>query len=87
MLEPTKKHIPQPRTKEKPQRDNRRGTVTIKSNFIPAGVQPTNWKMIIPKKFSNCCKGSRPDIRLLSLEILQRDWESTGNLTLKDSEI
>ena len=43
--------------------------------------------MIIPKKFSHSCKGSRPHIRLPSLGIWQRDWESPGKLTLKYSRI
>ena len=36
-LELTKKDIPHPKTKEKPQWDGRRGTITIKSNLITAG--------------------------------------------------
>ena len=36
-LELTKKNTPPPKTKEKPQRDGRRGTITVKSNPITAG--------------------------------------------------
>ena len=36
-LELTREHIPHPKTKEKPQWDGRRGTITIKSNPITAG--------------------------------------------------
>ena len=43
--------------------------------------------MIIPKKFSHSCKGSRPHIRLPNLGIWQRDWKSPGKLTLKYSRI
>ena len=37
MLEPTKKDTPCPKTKKKPQQDDRRGTITVKSNSISAG--------------------------------------------------
>ena len=36
MLEPTKKYIPCPETKENLQEDGRRGTITMKSNPLPA---------------------------------------------------
>ena len=39
---------------------------------------------MIPKNLSHCYKGSEPHVRLLSLGIQQRDWESPGNLTLKE---
>ena len=41
------------------------------------------WSIITPKEFLNCCKGSRPHIRLPNLGIQQRDWVSPGNLALK----
>ena len=47
----------------------------IKSNPIPTGGQPTNWRTIILKKLSHCCEGSKPHIRLPA-------WDSskgTGN--------
>ena len=59
------------------------GTVMIKSNPILISGWPTNRRTVIPKKFSHCCEGSRPHIRLPSLGIWPRDWESLGNLTLK----
>ena len=37
MMELTKKDTLHPKTKEKPQRDGRRGSITIKSNPITAG--------------------------------------------------
>ena len=77
MLGTTKKYTPNPKTKQKPQQDGRRGTIMIKSNPIClSGGWPTNWRTIIPKNFSHCCEGSDPHIRLSSL------WGSskgTGN--------
>ena len=43
----------------------------------------TNWRRRIPKKFSHCCKGSKPHVRLPSLGIRQRAWECPGNFTGK----
>ena len=56
----------------------------IKSNPIPE-----KWvtHKIISKKFSHCCEGSESHVRLPSLRIRQRDWESPENLTLKASRI
>ena len=31
-----------------------------KRHIEPLSRQPTNWRTIIPKKFSHCCKSSRP---------------------------
>lgn len=59
----------------------------IKSNLIPLGGQPTNWRTGVPKKFSLCCAGSDPHVGLPSLGIQQKDWEPAGNLTLKGSRI
>ena len=59
----------------------------IKSNPILTRGQPTNWRTIIPKKFSHCCEDSEPHIRLSSLRIQERDWDSPRNLTLKASRI
>ena len=42
---------------------------------------------MIPKKFLQCCEASRPFIRLPNLEIQQKDWESLGHLTFKDSNL
>ena len=86
-LEPTKKKKRSPKTKEKSQWDGRRGAIMIKSNLIPLGGQTTNWKTVVPKKFSLCRAGSEPHVRLPSLGIQQRDWEHAGNLTLKGSRI
>ena len=38
---------------------------------------------MIPKKFSHCCEDSEPHIRLPSLRIQERYWESPGNLTMR----
>ena len=59
------------------------GTIMMKSNPILISGWPTNRRTVIPKKLSHCCEGSRPHIRLSSLGIQPRDWESLGNLTLK----
>ena len=64
-LEPTKNRCP--KTKEKSQLDGRRSVIMIKSNLIALGGQPTNWKPVVPKKFSLCCEGSEPHVRLPSL--------------------
>ncbi|XDA90983.1 hypothetical protein R6Z07F_020594 [Ovis aries] len=53
----------------------------------PLGGGPTNWRMIIPKMLSYCYEGSEPHVRLPSLGIQQRDWESPGNIALKASKI
>ena len=45
--------------------------------------QPTNWRTIIPKKFSHCYKSFRAHNRFPNLWIWQRDWEPPGNLTMK----
>ena len=86
MLEPTKKIPHHLKTKKRLQQDGRRSAVMIKSNPIPAEWQ-TNWRTIIPKKFSYCCEGSELHVRLLSLGIWQRDWKSSGNLNLNASWI
>ena len=53
---------------------------------------PTEWvthklKNSNTKKFSHSCEGSEPLVKLPSLRIWQRDWGSSGNLTLKASGI
>ena len=56
----------------------------LQENFT--SVVP-NWRTIITNKFTYCCKHSWPHIRFPNLGISQRDLESQGNLTLKDSGI
>ena len=64
-LELTKKDTPHPKTKEKPQWDDRRGAITIKSNLITAGwvthklensytteVHPLEWRFWAPRQAS-----------------------------------
>ena len=66
-LELTKKDTPHPKTKEKPQWDNRRGAIRVKSNPITAGwvthrlentytteVYPMEWRSWAP------CQASQP---------------------------
>ena len=74
-------------SKDKPQQDGRRDTITIKSILYPPGGWPTDWRTITTKEFFHCCEGAEPHIRLPSLGIWQRDWEFPGNLTLKASGI
>ena len=72
MQDPNKIRYPSPKTNKKPQWDGRRATITIKSNPTPA-----RW---VTYKLN-----SEPHVRLPSLGIWQRDWESPGNLTLKSA--
>ena len=78
---PPKKDIPSPKTKEEEgaPRSGRRGTITINSHLIPAGLVT-----IIPKKFFCCCGGSWYYIRLGNWH---RDGESPVNLNSKASGI
>ena len=52
------------------------GGVQLQSNKIPypLGGWPTDWRIVISKKFSHYCEGSEPHVRLSSLGIQQRDW-------------
>ena len=86
MLEHTKKDTLHPKTKEKPQWDGRRGTITIKSNPITAGWL-TNWRTIIPQKSTHWSEDSEPHVRLPNLGVWQREEEFLENQTLKASDI
>ena len=86
-LEHTKKGTPHPKTKEKPQRDGRRGAITIKSNPIPLGGWLTNWRTIIPQKSTHWSEGSEPHVRLPNLGVWQWEEEFPENQTLKASRI
>ena len=57
------------------------------SPTIEPSRQPINWKTIVPKKFSYCCKSSRVNNKFPNLEIQQRNWKPPGNLILKTSGI
>ena len=57
--------------------------IAISLTIEPQGGQSLNWRTIISKKFSYCCKSSTHK----NLGFGQRDWESSGNLTLKISGI
>ena len=39
------------------------------------GYDAMNWRTIIPKKFSHCCKSSRVHNRFPNLGVWQKDWE------------
>ena len=86
-LELTKKDTPHPKTKEKPQRDGRRGAITIKSNPMTAGGWLTNWRTLILQKSTHWSEGSEPHIRLPNLGVWQREEEFLENQTLKASGI
>ena len=86
-LELTKKDIPHPKTKEKPQWDGRRGSITKKSNSVTAGGWPTNWRTLTPQKSTHWSEGSEPHVRLLNLGVRQREEEFLENQTLKPSRI
>ena len=82
-LEPTNKDISSPRTKEKLQGDCRRGTITGKSNSIPARFVSHRLESNKTKEVLTLLEGSRHHIRLPNLGVQKRDWESPGNLTLR----
>ena len=63
------------------------GEVTVSATIKLSSRQPTNWIIIIPKKFSHYCKSSRTHKQISQPGILQRDWEPPGNLTWKASGI
>ena len=67
MLELTKKDIPCPETKKKPQLDGMRGTIMIKTNPIPSGwvthkLENNNTKEVLPLlwRFGTPCQASQP---------------------------
>ena len=45
----------------------------VRPTIEPLSRQPINWKTILPKKFSHCCKSSRVNNRFPNLEIQQRN--------------
>ena len=57
----------------------------VSSTIEPPSRKPTNWRTIIPKKFSHCCESSRVHSRFPNLGIRKKNWEPLGNLTLKAS--
>ena len=61
-LEPTKKKktTSNPRTKEKPHQNGRRGTIIINQILHPLGGQLTNRRRVIPEKFWHCREVSNP---------------------------
>ena len=86
-LELTKKDIPHPKTKEKPQWDGKGGEITVKSNPITAGwvthrlentytteVHPLEWRIWAPRRLPN-------------LGVWQWEEEYLENQTLKASGI
>ena len=85
-LEPTKKtpHIQRQRSFNKMV-----GGAQSWSNQIPypRGGWPSDWRTIIPKKFSHYCESSELHVRLSNLGIWQRDWVSPENLALSMSGV
>ena len=49
----------------------------------PLSRQPTDWRILIPKKFSHCYKNSRAHNRFPNLGIQPKDWEPPGKQTLQ----
>ena len=64
-----------------------RATRHLSPTIQPPRRQSTDWRTIIPKQFSYCCKSSRTHNRFPNLGIQQSDWEPPGNLTLKTNKI
>ena len=56
-------------------------------NLLALSRRPTNWRTIIPQKFSHCYKSSRTHNGFPNQGIQQRDWEAPRNLTLEASGI
>ena len=86
-LELTKKDTPHPKTKEKPQWDGRRGTLTIKSNCITAGWVTHKVENNYTTEVHHWREGSEPHVRLPNLGVRQQEEEFPENQTLKASEI
>ena len=86
-LEFTRKDIPHPKIKEKPQWDGRRGAITIKSNPITTGWVTNKLRTIIPQKSTLWSEGSEPHVRLPNLGVQQQEEEFPENETLKASGI
>ena len=49
--------------------------IAFSTTIEPPSRQPTNWRTIISKKFSHCCKSSRAHNRFPNLGITQKDSE------------
>ena len=47
------------------------GAITIRSNPIPAGWRPTDWRLIIPQRPSHRSESPEPHIRLPGLRVQQ----------------
>ena len=52
--------------------------VIISPTIESPSRQPTNWRTIIPKKFSHCSKSSKAHNRFPKLGIQPKGWEPTG---------
>ena len=61
--------------------------VAFNSTIELPSRRPTNWRTVIQRKFSHCCKSSRAYNRFSNLGFWWRDWEPPGNLTWKVSRI
>ena len=85
MLEPNKKDTPRPRQEAAVRRQEGCNHNKIKFHTVRGVTHKLENNNT--KKFSHCCEGSQPHVRLPSLGIWQRVWEFPGNLTLKTSGI
>ena len=51
------------------------GAQSLQNKILyPLGGRSTTWRTMISKKSLHCCEGSRPHIRLPSLEMQPRGW-------------
>ena len=71
---PPKKATPHPKTKEKPQWNGRRATITIKSNPILAGLL-TDWRTIIPRVCTDYSQNLSPDTPSKASKNQRSEWE------------
>ena len=83
-LEPTKKDILLPKTKQPPQQDGRRCVLWYNQITYPPGGWTTNWKTV-SQKFSHRSEDSEAHIRLTSLGIWHQEEEPSEHLALKVS--
>ena len=82
------KRCPTSKDKEEAAAKKQGGFEHVKNQIpYPPGGRPTDWRVMIPRNSSHCCRGSEPHVRLPSLGLQKRDWESPGNLTLKATGI
>ena len=69
MLEPTKKSYPTSKDKAAAAVRQQEACNHNRIKSYTHQVGDTDWRIIIPKKFSHCCEHSEPHVRLPSLGI------------------